>query len=796
MKQVLSQSIVSGGNRSVFTDYALEFNGTDEYLQIALPSELAVFDLSALAHGYVGAPAGWTTSSTTATVKTDVVGSSKCLEMNGTGGLIKSLLTSGKKYKIKIRYKANVPLNIGRAGNSSIFASLPATSEWNTISKVIAADVTGTILFFTSTTSGLSWIESITIVEDQGFDLNKDQEQILHSKNWDFERTLGAELVTNGGATGQTDWINPTAGLAQGFSSLWTTKSIISGSGWTGNAQRVEGWTVGNVYALYMASFLTLGKAYNVTFKYRTNVALQVYLHSNKIGDLVADGTIRTFEASGISTGAGTQFTIYGGSSINDYLEIDEFSIREIPNLVTNGTFDSDPAGYWTAQLSTIFYNSTDKWLEFTSTSTSNCGIIKDFILTGKRYRFTFYAKLLTGTNTNPCKRVTNTDLKAADTISNPNISATFQKYEFNFTALDTILRVYWSMTSGDVIAIDNIHICEIPEWTASGNHTCDVSTLDKSGTGATNTQSLKVTASGAGDTSNCVTLPSANLESCVSGKKYTLEGFARSDTASRTITASIGGKSVTSATLSTTAGTFTKFVLNFLWEDADASAGQDLKMYLSGAGSVYVDKLSLTQAYDFYAIQKVKVTDAGTFGLWRKSTSLGSLGATGIGIWGTSTLYYFDTFSETGNAGVELSRAKTLIPDNQWNNIVFKINRTTNIQYGTVESFATQVNTTIGKIITNSNAFVIGAYDGITANFQGLISHLQIIRFENISQSTFNSALTGLQYPTGGGAEEVLRLTFQSGVSITECLKDYSPKGHTVSGILVDITNRKKVTA
>ena len=196
MKQVLSQSIVSGGNRSVFTDYALEFNGTDEYLQIALPSELAVFDLSALAHGYVGAPAGWTTSSTTATVKTDVVGSSKCLEMNGTGGLIKSLLTSGKKYKIKIRYKANVPLNIGRAGNSSIFASLPATSEWNTISKVIAADVTGTILFFTSTTSGLSWIESITIVEDQGFDLNKDQEQILHSKNWNFERTLGAEIAT------------------------------------------------------------------------------------------------------------------------------------------------------------------------------------------------------------------------------------------------------------------------------------------------------------------------------------------------------------------------------------------------------------------------------------------------------------------------------------------------------------------------------------------------------------------------------------------------------------------------
>ena len=40
MKQVLSQSIVSGGNRSVFTDYALEFNGTDEFLTRALPQNL------------------------------------------------------------------------------------------------------------------------------------------------------------------------------------------------------------------------------------------------------------------------------------------------------------------------------------------------------------------------------------------------------------------------------------------------------------------------------------------------------------------------------------------------------------------------------------------------------------------------------------------------------------------------------------------------------------------------------------------------------------------------------------
>ena len=65
------------------------------------------------------------------------------------------------------------------------------------------------------------------------------------------------------------------------------------------------------------------------------------------------------------------------------------------------------------------------------------------------------------------------------------------------------------------------------------------------------------------------------------------------------TLTAQLGTKSVTSSALSIVAGTFTKFVLNFEWQPADVTAGQDLKLWLSGAGSVYVDKLSLTQSFD-----------------------------------------------------------------------------------------------------------------------------------------------------------------------------------------------------
>ena len=264
------------------------------------------------------------------------------------------------------------------------------------------------------------------------------------------------------------------------------------------------------------------------------------------------------------------------------------------------------------------------------------------------------------------------------------------------------------------------------------------------------------------------------------------MEGFARSDTASRTITASIGGKSVTSATLSTTAGTFTKFVLNF--EATASEVNQDLKLWLSGAGSVFVDKLSLTQAYDMYWCGKTKITRTGGNGI------LGTYSASGnqIGILTTTT----NLRNEIGITSTDTKTLDTTYPvaDSAWHSFKLIADRTGNIQ-STVDANALQTSsmTSLGKHIM-SQALQIGKV--WVAHIKGQISHNQIIRFENISQSTFNSAIKGLQYPTGGGAEEVLRLTFQNGSSITECLKDYSPKGHTVSGILVDITNRKKVTA
>jgi hypothetical protein len=182
--------------RNYNADYALEFNGTNEYLQIALPSDLAIFDLSALAHGSTSLPTGWGVLGTATTViSTTTPGSSKCMVVTcpANSGIRKQALTltSGKKYKFTVKYKqtGSTQLYFGQNNGGYVYI-LPQTSEWSSIT--LAGTATNNDYFFVYNNSGTACtfhIEYITVKEDQGFDLNKDQEQILHSKNWDFERT-------------------------------------------------------------------------------------------------------------------------------------------------------------------------------------------------------------------------------------------------------------------------------------------------------------------------------------------------------------------------------------------------------------------------------------------------------------------------------------------------------------------------------------------------------------------------------------------------------------------------------
>ena len=193
MKQVLSQSIVSGGNRSVFTDYALEFNGTDEFLQIALPSELVT-------NGNFETFPSWSSGNTISFAQDTETGKqgNYCAKwVFGIGGNLTiataSALVVGQKYKVKMYYKSTTDI-VFQSSTTTVY-TLKATSEWNYISFIFTA-VGTTVRFYSATVAGTAFLDNVSMVFDQGFDLNKDQEQILHSKNCDFERTLGAEIAT------------------------------------------------------------------------------------------------------------------------------------------------------------------------------------------------------------------------------------------------------------------------------------------------------------------------------------------------------------------------------------------------------------------------------------------------------------------------------------------------------------------------------------------------------------------------------------------------------------------------
>ena len=149
--------------------------------------------------------------------------------------------------------------------------------------------------------------------------------------------------------------------------------------------------------------------------------------------------------------------------------------------------------------------------------------------------------------------------------------------------------------------------------------------------------------------------------------------------------------------------------------------------------------------------------------------------------------------FRSDGKIGVSVSDGTVTVTNiaevaytpNEWIELIIELSRTGNVKIikGTGTPTGTAI-TTVGKIIKTSTAsgFRIGANASGTETFKGQIAKIVRTLYDNV---------TGFVNP-----EEVLRVTFQNGSSITECLKDYSPKGHTVSGILVDITNRKRVTS
>jgi hypothetical protein len=143
--------------------------------------------------------------------------------------------------------------------------------------------------------------------------------------------------------------------------------------------------------------------------------------------------------------------------------------------------------------------------------------------------------------------------------------------------------------------------------WADNGNHSAARDTTYKK-TGAA---SLKITATAAGDAvTNFESLPAARFSAIVAGNKYTKEFWAYGDTNGVTLAIAIGDQVVTGKVVyNATAGIFVKVVFNFL---ATANTVvQPIKVYVSGAGNVWIDDRSLTQKSDM--LIQYSFTNKGT---------------------------------------------------------------------------------------------------------------------------------------------------------------------------------------
>jgi hypothetical protein len=908
-------------------DYALEFDGSTEYLGIPLPADLAVFTPSTISGG--NPPTGWSKSGVPTSIEyvTTESGSSGCakLVLPTNTGIVKSMLTRNNKYKLSFRYKLTGGNIVRFASNNSVYSPdmlLQQTSEWNTITKVFTQPHTDTSFYiynYSATTATL-FIESLTIKDDQGFDLNKDQEMILHSKNWNFETTLSNTYTSNfsSGVDGWSNYVNTiVSGNVDNINGENDCLQVyVSSSASTPRIQRnVSGLVNGEKYLLKFKTYTT--SSANVPYEVYAGNVLQTVASKTKI-----TGSWQNHETEFLCTGTDAS----GLMEINftgvpgDLWYLKDYNLYKIPNRVINGTFGS--TSNWSLLNGTVITSSK----MIISSSTSGTHAYQNGVLVpDRRYRLTYQVLDYVSGNIYPYLGGGAGVVRSANGLYTEDIMSLSDGGigRFGFSISTVVTSSY---------SIDNVHIYEIPEWTSAGNHTANVSILDKN----SGTSSLLITSTGAGSSgSNYVSVPYANLETLVAGNKYTLEGWAKTNPASLTygsnlipsassnfstdgssywsvgnavavwnsgsqditvtcsttsnhivykqigvvgntyrvtfrakssthtdnigvrqessvtagviaiknpilstdyqdyefilaqtiyafvviylgnnqsgkvvtlddinvqqvsstyISAQIGTKSVLSSQLNPVS--FTKFALNFLASSSEVN--QDLKMYLNSSSNVFVDDISLTQAYDMWMSLKEK-TPNSTGGQTVLMSKYGNNALVGYGlVINGANQYYSNINSLIGGTSTAIGFTKT---STEYSNIGLLVDRTFS-KYslylaGVLKSNSSLTGVNLSKLVNDVQPFRIGALSYTAFQFiTGSISHLQMWRFTNIDSSSFNSSSLGLQYPVGGGAEEVLRLTFQNGNSVSGMLRDYSPKNHNVvpSGS-IDLTNRKRTT-
>ena len=503
-------------------EWAIEFNGTDEYLTKASPTNIltnGTFETGSNTDS-------WTTAGTVLfnDTETGKTGNYCCkITYSGGGSIYKTtFLTASKKYKMTVRYKSTSELRIGLPVTGNGYKQLPVTSQWNTAIFTFTADASNTGLSF-NIASGIVWIDDISIKLDWKLDLNEEYELINHSVNRDFEQTLVSTYQSN---------------FSSGVDGFGGSEGTL-----TGNIDSIGGvndtlrFYASNVETLHYfdKNILSIGKKYRIRFDYyipsaNTNVGglivteedgdtIMTIANASAAKDIwnavetekliIYSGVLR-FKLLNKSDSA----TFAGANSITDDLVyIKNVSIYEIPNMVSNGTFTAD--SQWTT--GTGWAISGGEGVKTAGTASALSQAINS--VNGKKYRIAFCVKNYSSGSIYAYANGAQTG--AAKTGNG------IHTLDFTSSSNDLNYGVYADDTFGG--SIDNIHIYELPDWVGNGNHSYDCSIVDK----YSGNMSGKLTSSGTGDASNCLSLASQNFQTLVSGNKFTLEGFAKLDASS-----------------------------------------------------------------------------------------------------------------------------------------------------------------------------------------------------------------------------------------------------------------------
>lgn len=167
-----------------------------------------------------------------------------------------------------------------------------------------------------------------------------------------------------------------------------------------------------------------------------------------------------------------------------DPLKIFSMTLKEIPNLITNGTFTTDTA--WSKGSG---WTISGGRANFTYVASNENIAMLNLLVSGKRYRITYQVVSITGV-------VQRVGFLGVTQRTSPGI---YTEDDINVGGLVGIRGV----NAGTTAVIDNIHVYEIPDHSATGNHTVSVSGAEFYSGGA---NSLRINATAAGYSSNLIT--------------------------------------------------------------------------------------------------------------------------------------------------------------------------------------------------------------------------------------------------------------------------------------------------